>query len=146
MKIVFFGLSITSSWGNGHATTYRALLKALHGRGHRIVFFEKDTYWYADNRDLPRPDFCDVHIFRTWKNALAKVKLELSDADAVVVGSYFPDGIAAIDLALESRVPVLAFYDIDTPITVSQLKNEGSTHYLRGDQISHLDLYFSFTG
>src|SRR3954465_910817 len=76
MKIVFFGLSITSSWGNGHATTYRALLKALHGRGHRIVFFEKDTYWYADNRDLPRPDFCDVHIFRTWKNALAKVKLE----------------------------------------------------------------------
>ena len=146
MKIVFFGLSITSSWGNGHATTYRALLKALHDRGHRIVFFEKDTYWYADNRDLPRPDFCDVRIFRSWKKASGEIKRELADADAAVIGSFFPDGITAIDLAVESRVPVTAFYDIDTPITVAQLRAEGRTAYLRADQIATLDLYFSFTG
>ena len=146
MKIVFFGLSITSSWGNGHATTYRALLKALHGRGHRIVFFEKDTYWYADNRDLPRPHFCDVRIFRSWKKASGEIKRELADAHAAVIGSFFPDGITAIDLAVESRVPVTAFYDIDTPITVAQLRAEGRTAYLRADQIATLDLYFSFTG
>ena len=146
MKIIFFGLSITSSWGNGHATTYRALTKALHDRGHRVVFFEKDTYWYADNRDLPRPEFCDVRIFRSWEKALDEIKRELADADAAVVGSFFPDGISAIDLALESRVPVTAFYDIDTPITVAQLRTEAKTPYLRADQIPRLHLYFSFTG
>ena len=146
MKFVFFGLSVTSSWGNGHATTYRALLKALHARGHRVVFFEKDTYWYADNRDLPHPEFCDVRIFEKWKRSLAEIRRELADADAAVIGSYFPDGIAAIDLALESRVPVTAFYDIDTPITVSQLRAERDIPYLRADQIPRLDVYFSFTG
>ncbi len=146
MKLVFFGLSITSSWGNGHATTYRALLKALHARGHRVVFFEKDTYWYADNRDLPRPEFCDVRIFKTWKQALPEVRRQLADADAAVVGSYFPDGIAAINLALDSRTPVTAFYDIDTPITLAQLQSGAETQYLRADQIAELDVYFSFTG
>jgi spore maturation protein CgeB len=146
MKIVIFGLSITSSWGNGHATTYRALTKALHARGHRIIFFEKDLYWYADNRDLPHPEFCDVRIFRSWKKALPEIKRELADSDVAVIGSYFPDGIAAIDRALESRVPVTAFYDIDTPITVAQLRAESRAPYLRPDQIPDLDLYFSFTG
>jgi spore maturation protein CgeB len=146
MKIVIFGLSITSSWGNGHATTYRALTKALHARGHRVVFFEKDLYWYADNRDLPHPEFCDVRIFRSWKKALPEIKRELADSDVAVIGSYFPDGIAAIDLALDSRVPATAFYDIDTPITVAQLRAESKTPYLRPDQIPALDLYFSFTG
>ena len=146
MKLVFFGLSITSSWGNGHATTYRAVLKALHARGHRVVFFEKDTYWYADNRDLPRPEFCDVRIFKTWKQVLPEVRRELADADAAVIGSYFPDGIAAIDIALDSRVPVTAFYDIDTPITLAQLQSGTETQYLRAEQIAQLDVYFSFTG
>ena len=146
MKLVFFGLSITSSWGNGHATTYRALIKALHARGHRVVFFEKDTYWYADNRDLPRPEFCDVRIFEDWKQILPEVLRELADADAAVIGSYFPDGIAAIDLALESRVPITTFYDIDTPITLAQLKSGAHTQYLRAEQIAQLDVYFSFTG
>lgn len=146
MKIVFFGLSITSSWGNGHATTYRALIKALHDRGHRIVFFEKDTYWYADNRDLPRPDFCDVRIFKNWKKAIGEIRRELADADAAVIGSFFPDGITAIDLALESRVPVTAFYDIDTPITIAPLRAEARAAYMRADQVANLDLYFSFTG
>jgi spore maturation protein CgeB len=146
MKIVIFGLSITSSWGNGHATTYRALTKALHARGHRILFFEKDLYWYADNRDLPHPGFCDARIFRSWKKALPDVKRELADADVAVIGSYFPDGISAIDVACESQVPVTAFYDIDTPITIAQLRSEAKTPYLRADQIPELSLYFSFTG
>src|SRR5438067_1189158 len=146
LRIVIFGLSITSSWGNGHATTYRALTKALHARGHRIVFFEKDLYWYADNRDLPHPEFCDARIFRSWKKALPEIKRELANADVAVIGSYFPDGISAIDIACSSKGPVTAFYDIDTPITVAQLRANVKTSYLRADQIPQLDLYFSFTG
>lgn len=146
MKLVIFGLSITSSWGNGHATTFRALCRALHARGHRIVFFEHDLYWYADNRDLPNPGFCDVRIFDTWQSVLPEVRRQLRDADAAMVGSYFPDGIAALDELLDSRVPVKAFYDIDTPITVASLRERGRTEYLRPDHIAALHLYFSFTG
>jgi spore maturation protein CgeB len=146
MKIVIFGLSITSSWGNGHATTFRALARALHRRGHRIVFYEHDLYWYADNRDLPQPDFCELRLFDDWKEIARLARRDLDEADVAIVGSYFPDGPAAIDLVLDSRVAVRAFYDIDTPITVSALRERGSTGYLRTDQVSGFDLYFSFTG
>ena len=37
LDIVILGLSITSSWGNGHATTYRGLVRELAGRGHRVT-------------------------------------------------------------------------------------------------------------
>jgi len=146
LKIVIFGLAITSSWGNGHATTFRALCRALHARGHRLVFFERDLEWYASNRDLPNPDFCTVHIFEHWQQIVSLARRELRDAEVAVVGSYFPDGIVAADEALDSDVPVKAFYDIDTPITIAGLRERGSTDYLRADQVPGFDLYFSFTG
>ncbi len=146
MKIVIFGLSITSSWGNGHATTFRALCSALHARGHDIVFFEHDLEWYASNRDLPHPGFCRVRIYDQWAEVAAAARSELSTADVAVVGSYFPDGIVAADTVLDSAVPVKAFYDIDTPITVAALRERGNTEYLRAEQIPGFDLYFSFTG
>lgn len=146
MKIVFFGLSITSSWGNGHATTFRALCNALHRRGHKIVFFEHNAEWYQNNRDLPEPSFCDVVIFEEWDQVAPRVRTELRDSDAAVVGSYFPDGVAALDAVLDSNVPVKAFYDIDTPITLGNLKTSGQTDYLLERHLPELDVYFSFTG
>ena len=146
MKIVFFGLSITSSWGNGHATTYRALAKALHGRGHEIVFFEQNTEWYESNRDLPRPEFCRVEIVESWPSARHIIDRELRECEVAVLGSYFPDGAALLDCILDSPAPVRAFYDIDTPITLSELRRAGETTYLRAEQIRGLDVYFSFTG
>ncbi|HEV2397649.1 MAG TPA: hypothetical protein VGS27_11955 [Candidatus Sulfotelmatobacter sp.] len=83
MKLVVLGLSVTSSWGNGHATTYRALLSALHQRGHRIVFFEKNEEWYASNRDLPSPQFCEVQLFDNWTAALPALRREIVASDAV---------------------------------------------------------------
>jgi spore maturation protein CgeB len=145
VKILFFGLSISSAWGNGHATTYRALIRALQERGHRVVFFERNAEWYASNRDLPEPPFCTLQVFESWDTIKAQVRKELQDADVAVVGSYFPDGIAAGDEVLDSRVPVKAFYDIDTPITAAKLRN-GGTSYLRRDQLRGFDVYFSFTG
>ncbi len=146
MKIVVFGLSITSTWGNGHGTTFRALLRALHARGHHIVFFEKNVEWYASNRDLPEPDFCKVILFENWPKVLPLARKELKDADAVMVGSYFPDGIDVIDEIADSNVGVKTFYDIDTPITVAALRADGRTGYLDARQISIFDVYFSFTG
>ena len=146
MKIVIFGLSITSSWGNGHATTFRALCRALNARGHKIVFFEHDLEWYAGNRDLPNPEFCDVRLFDSWQGILPEARHELADCDVGMVGSYFPDGTGAIELLLDSAAPVKSFYDIDTPITVASLRESGETEYLRADQIPGFDVYFSFTG
>jgi spore maturation protein CgeB len=146
LKLVFFGLSITSSWGNGHATTFRALCKALHARGHRIVFFEKNVEWYESNRDLPDPEFVDLRLYEDWTVALVGARRELADCDAAIIGSYFPDGIAATELVQQSAVPVKAFYDIDTPITIAKLNETGHTEYLLESQIAGFDIYFSFTG
>jgi spore maturation protein CgeB len=145
MKITICGLSITSSWGNGHATTYRALARALHARGHEIVFFERNLEWYASNRDMPEPPFCGVHIYERWNDVLPLLRRELADSDVAMVGSYFPDAAGAISAVLNSAVPVKAFYDIDTPITVSKLR-AGDAEYLSRDQVPGFDLYFSFTG
>ncbi|HEY0566297.1 MAG TPA: glycosyltransferase, partial [Terriglobales bacterium] len=146
MKIVILGLSITSAWGNGHATTFRALCRALHQRGHRIVFFEKNVEWYQNNRDMPHPDFCDVRLFDDWQTTVPAIKRELNDADVAVLGSYFPDGIAAAELLADSSVACKAFYDIDTPITVAKLRSEGGTEYIEARQLPIFDVYFSFTG
>ena len=146
MKIVIFGLSITSTWGNGHGNTYRALARALHERGHRVIFFEHDLEWYRHNRDLPAPPFCELHLFENWDEILPRVGAELRDCELAIVGSYFPDGTIALDEVLSSPAGVKAFYDIDTPITVAGLRQRGATDYLRSDQVRALDLYLSFTG
>lgn len=146
MKIVIFGLSVTSTWGNGHGTTYRALLSALYRRGHQITFFEKDVEWYASNRDLPHPSFCDVQLYEDWDEVLPRLQREINDADVAVVGSYFPDGVRVLDEIADSKATVKAFYDVDTPITMAALRQYGQTDYIDARQIPQLDIYFSFTG
>ncbi len=146
MKIVIYGLTITSSWGNGHATTYRSLCKALAARGHRIIFVERDAEWYRSNRDLPKPGYCAVRLYERW-NTESKALIELSrDADAIVVGSYFPDAIAATEALLAANFGPVLFYDIDTPITLAALRAQGHTEYLEARLIPHYAAYLSFTG
>lgn len=146
MKIVIFGLAITSSWGNGHATTYRSLCKALARRGHTIHFVEKDLEWFRNNRDLPRPGFCTVHYYDGWQQS-ARSLIRLSrDADVIVIGSYFPDAIAATAALFDSGLEPVVFYDIDTPVTLAQLRASGSATYLDGAHIPHYAAYLSFTG
>jgi len=145
MKIVICGLSITSSWGNGHATTYRALVRALNARGHDIIFFERNLEWYASNRDMPQPPFCRLRIYEGWPEVEPLLRRELADADVAMVGSYFPDSSDAIATVLGSNAAVKVFYDIDTPITVSKLR-AGEAEYLTREQLKGFDIYFSFTG
>src|SRR5207253_9876840 len=91
VKIVIFGLSITSSWGNGHATTYRALARALHQRGHRVRFFERDMPWYADNRDLPDPKYCEVRLYSSIAELQEYFPADIQ-ADLIILGSFVPQG------------------------------------------------------
>ncbi|HEV2325977.1 MAG TPA: glycosyltransferase [Terracidiphilus sp.] len=146
MKIVIFGLAVTSSWGNGHATTYRSLCKALARRGHRIEFVEKDTEWYRGNRDMPRPEFCTVHLYDDWRTSKSILVQLTRDADAIVIGSYFPDAISATRELLHAGCGPLIFYDIDTPITIARLRSHGATEYLDPALIPSYSAYLSFAG
>jgi spore maturation protein CgeB len=94
MNYVIIGLSITSSWGNGHATTFRTLLKELAALGHYLLFLERDVPYYANNRDMPRPDFCHVGLYKTVEELKDSYRQEVAAADAVIVGSYVPEGVA----------------------------------------------------
>lgn len=145
MKLVVFGLSISSSWGNGHATTYRALLRAFAARGHEIVFYEWDAPWYAGNRDLPEPPYVTLKLYDEWERIAPRAVAEARDADATLVGSYVKDGPRVIDALAEAGVDPLFFYDIDTPVTVAALRN-GGAEYLRRDQVPLFTRYLSFTG
>jgi spore maturation protein CgeB len=145
MNIVVLGLSVTSSWGNGHATTYRALLRALHERGHHVFFFERDVPWYAAHRDLPAPPFCRTVLYDSVDALRRDGKEAVRDADFVIVGSFVPDGIeVGVWVTATARGPV-AFYDIDTPVTVAALRR-GECSYLSAELLRAFDLYLSFTG
>ena len=144
MNIVVLGLSLSSSWGNGHAVTWRALLKALAARGHRILFLERETPWYAAHRDLENPDWCALRFY-DGLDGLETFAADVAAADAVIVGSYVPDGIAIGDWARKTADGALAFYDIDTPVTLARLAR-GDCDYLAARQIPAYDVYFSFTG
>ncbi len=146
MRLLVFGLSITSSWGNGHATVYRGLLKQLHRMGVGVTFVEKDVPWYASNRDLSVCDFARVLYYRDATDLEGLLSDELPRADVALLGSYFPDGVAVADrLGLHPEL-VRLYYDIDTPVTLQSFASTGFTEYLRDDQVAVFDAVLSFTG
>jgi spore maturation protein CgeB len=142
---VFLGLCITSSWGNGHATTYRGLVRELARRGHRVLFLERDQPWYAENRDLPQPPWARVELYRTLGELKDRFGPEVRRAALVVVGSYVPEGVAVGTWVVERARGLTAFYDIDTPVTLERLAT-GDCDYLSRDLVRRYDLYLSFTG
>jgi spore maturation protein CgeB len=145
LRFVVLGLSITSSWGNGHATTYRGLLRELSARGHDVLFLERDVPWYAAHRDLPRPPFCRTALYTSLQELKQSYEGEVRDADVVIVGSYVPEGVAVGEWVTRTARGVTAFYDIDTPVTLAKLE-AGDTEYLTPQLIPLYQLYLSFTG
>lgn len=144
MKLVVLGLSLSSSWGNGHATTYRALLRQFAARGHDILFLERDVPWYASHRDLADADYCRLELYGSLDD-LQRWRGEIAAADAVIVGSYVPEGVAVGRFVQQTARGVTAFYDIDTPVTLAKLER-GDFEYLSPEIIPGYDLYLSFTG
>ena len=145
MKFVVCGLSITSSWGNGHATTYRGLIRGLHAAGHEILFLERDVPWYAGNRDQPGMREARIELYDSLEELTGRFEQHVRAADLVIVGSFVPDGQRVGEWVTSTARGIRAFYDIDTPVTLEKLE-AGDTAYLSPALIPRYDLYLSFTG
>ena len=146
MKLVVFGLTISSSWGNGHATLWRGLCRALADRGHLVVFFERDVPYYADHRDLRDLPGGTLYLYPSWAAVEPVAARHLSDADAAIVTSFCPDAQAAERLILQSRVRVRAFYDLDTAVTLERLARGEQVDYIGPRGLADFDVVLSYTG
>jgi spore maturation protein CgeB len=146
MKLVIFGLSISSSWGNGHATIWRGLCGALARQGHDVTFFERDVPYYAAHRDLQNSDDYELVLYSEWKDAEPLAREALRSAEAAIVTSYCPDAVCASDMILDSALPWRVFYDLDTPVTLERLKQEQTVDYIPPYGLEPFDLVLSYTG
>jgi spore maturation protein CgeB len=146
MKLVVFGLTISSSWGNGHATLWRGLCKALTRNGHRVIFFERNEPYYALNRDLFEIPGGDLILYDDWDAVRRRAEMEVADADVAMVTSYCPDGLAATDVIFEGRRAAKIFYDLDTPVTLSRLQKRETMTYIGPTGLAGFDLVLSYTG
>jgi spore maturation protein CgeB len=146
MKIAIFGLTISSSWGNGHATLWRGLCRALAAKGHRVLFFEQDVPYYAGNRDFFDIPGGELVLYPDWESIRRRAEREVADADLAMVTSFCPDGIAATELVLSARRAIRAFYDLDTPVTLSNIEAGQDVGYIGPDGLSGFDIVFSYTG
>jgi spore maturation protein CgeB len=147
MNFVIFGLTVSSSWGNGHATLWRGLIRALTAMGHQVTFFEREVPYYAETRDLHSlGNGAELILYRDWPSILACALERVSRADAAMVTSYCPDGIAASNLVLSKAPALRIFYDLDTPVTLAQLQSGASIDYLPSEGLGEFDLVLSYTG
>jgi spore maturation protein CgeB len=146
MKMAIFGLTVSSSWGNGHATLWRGLIRALARQGWRVVFFERDVPYYSRTRDLDRIEGADLVFYADWAEVRRSAELAIAEADVAIVTSYCPDAIAATDLVLQARSALRVFYDLDTPVTLAHLKNGERPDYVGPEGLGGFDLVLSYTG
>ncbi|MGF6227532.1 spore maturation protein CgeB [Inquilinus ginsengisoli] len=146
MKLVVFGLTVSSSWGNGHATLWRGLIRALARRGWRVVFFERDVPYYAGARDLHALEQGELVLYPAWAQVRDLAARHLADADAAMVTSFCPDGIEATDLVLQAPRPLHVFYDLDTPVTLERLDQRQPLSYVGPRGLADFDIVLSYTG
>ena len=146
MNIVVFGLTISSSWGNGHATLWRGLCKALARGGHRVVFFEHDQPYYAEARDYESIPGGELVLYPSWKDVVGQARRALEDADAAIITSYCPDALEARNVVLDAPHAMSVFYDLDTPVTLARLRANEPVHYLDARGLRDFDLVLSYTG
>jgi spore maturation protein CgeB len=146
MKLVLFGLTVSSSWGNGHATILRGLLRELNRRGHEIVFFERDVPYYASHRDTCSPAGVSLRLYPDWQTVLPLARRDLAEADVAMVTSYCPDALAATALLQEAGRGLRVFYDLDTPVTLRRLHQGEAVGYIGPRGLADFDLVLSYTG
>jgi len=146
MKIVIFGLTISSSWGNGHATLWRGLCSALDRRHHTVIFYERDVPYYAGARDCYDVPGGALVLYDDWETTRRRAAQDAGEADAVIVTSYCPDAIAATELAMSASRGLRVFYDLDTPVTLGRLGRGEPLPYIGPAGLSGFDLVLSYTG
>ncbi len=146
MKFVIFGLTISSSWANGHANVWRGLGRALAQRGHKIVFFERDEPYHAAHRDLDDWADGELRIYSDFNKVRYLARRHLAEADVAMVTSGCPDALAATELVLESRAQLRTFYDLDTAVTLDGLESGKAVDYVGARGLADFDLVLSCTG
>jgi spore maturation protein CgeB len=146
MKVVIFGLTISSAWGNGHATLWRGLCRGLHALGHDVVFFEKDVPYYAHHRDMHGAEWCRLVLYDDWDAVAPQARRELADAEAGIVTSYCADARDASAAVLASRAARRVFYDLDSPVTLERVARGETVPYLPADGFAAFDLVLSYAG
>ncbi len=146
MNLVIFGLTISSSWGNGHATLWRGLVKSLKRLGCRVSFFEQDVPYYAAARDLTELPGGELVLYKDWDAVVPRARRAVRDADIAIVTSYCPDGIEAANLIFSQSGALSVFYDLDTPVTLSRLRRGEALPYIGSRGLGDFDLVLSYTG
>jgi len=146
MRLMIFGLTVTSSWGNGHATLWRSLCRALSRNGHEVIFLERDVPYYASHRDLHNATDYEIVLYDDWKGIEPRARELLNGVDAAIVTSYCPDAITAAQAMLESNVPLRVFYDLDAPVTLERLRENGTVDYIPSFGLGPFDLVLSYAG
>jgi spore maturation protein CgeB len=147
VKIVVFGLAISSAWGNGHATLLRGLFRALHDEGHEVLFFEHDTPYYAAHRDAVSLPYVKIHLYSDWNETVPAIGRTLKDSDVGMVTSYCPDGMEACRLLMDARSKLMTiFYDMDAPVTLERLGRGETVSYIPTEGLAGFDLVLSYTG
>ena len=148
MNIAFFGSSLVSAYWNGAATYYRGIIRALHGRGHRVTFYEPDAYERQQHRDIADPDWARVVVYpgvgeEGVRRALAGAKA----ADLIVKAS----GVGVFDALLEAAVldlkkpdNLVAFWDVDAPATLDRVQHDPDDPF--HDLIPRYDLVLTYGG
>jgi spore maturation protein CgeB len=147
MHFVVFGLSVSSSWGNGHATIWRSLIKGLARLGHTVSFYERDVPYYAGTRDpwIPPPG-CRLILYDRIEDVEIGAARDLDETDLALSTSYCPDGPAAARMILNSEAHLKGFYDLDTPVTLKALHDGHRAPYLPEGGLGAFDLVLSYTG
>ena len=146
MRLVVFGLTVTSSWGNGHATLWRGLIKALARRGWDVTFYERDVPYYRDTRDRDWLEGGEIRLYPNWSDVLTEARRTVAEADAAMVTSYCPDGGAAARLVADDSRGIKIFYDLDTPVTLAQMARGERVDYVPPEGLGGFDLVLSYTG
>jgi spore maturation protein CgeB len=111
-----------------------------------VVFFERDTPFYAQHRDLTELPSGELILYSDWESIVPLAREQLRQADIGIVTSFCPDGIAASDLLLASPAPVRAFYDLDTPVTLESLHAGKQLDFIGPRGLRDFDLVLSYTG
>jgi spore maturation protein CgeB len=146
VRIVIFGLTISSSWGNGHATLWRGLCKYLVRSGHSVVFFERDVSYYAGARDLFEIPGGRLVLYSSWEDVRSIALSSVMEADAAIVTSYCPDALTATELILSQDRATPVFYDLDTPVTLAKVQAGEPVPYIGPTRLDGFALVLSFTG
>jgi spore maturation protein CgeB len=145
MRIVIFGLAITSAWGNGHATLWRGLCRELHAQGNHVTFFERDVPYYAAHRDFTAVPWCDVVLYDEWHAVHRRATAVIAEADSAIVTSFCPDAAEACRLVQSSGARKV-FYDLDSPVTLDRLAHGEAVAYVPEEGLGGFDLVLSFAG